>query len=42
MSYQVIKEVLRLHPPAAGTLRTSGKDQEIGGYAIPANTAIMV
>ncbi|XP_078374662.1 cholesterol 24-hydroxylase-like [Oculina patagonica] len=38
----VIKETLRLHPPGAGTLRTSEKDQEIGGYKIPANTAIMV
>jgi len=38
----VIKETLRVHPPAAGTLRTSGKGQEIGGYNIPANTAIMV
>jgi len=38
----VLKETLRLHPPAAGTLRTSEKGQEIGGYKIPADTAIMV
>lgn len=37
-----IKETLRLHPPAAATLRTSGTGQDIGGYKIPANTAIMV
>ena len=42
LSYQVIKETLRVHPPGAGTLRTSGNVQEIGGYNIPANTAIMV
>ena len=42
MSYQVIKEILRLYPPAAATFRTSGKGQEIGGYNIPADTPIMV
>lgn len=42
LPYQVLKETLRLHPPAAGTLRTSEKGQEIGGYKIPADTPIMV
>ncbi|XP_020609150.1 cholesterol 24-hydroxylase-like [Orbicella faveolata] len=37
-----MKETLRLYPPVAATLRTSGTGQDIGGYKIPANTNLMV
>jgi len=37
----VLKETLRLHPTATGTLRRTDCDTEIGGYKIPAKTAIM-
>lgn len=42
ISYKAIKETLRLHPPIAATLRTSGTGKDIGGYKIPANTNLMV
>jgi len=38
----VIKETLRRHPPATRFLRTVTKDQEIGGYKIPADVATLV
>lgn len=38
----MIKETLRHHPPATGLLRKMTKDQEIGGYKIPADVAILV
>lgn len=39
----VVKETLRLYPPAAaGSLRTCEKDGEIGGYKVPANVPIML
>jgi len=37
----VIKETLRRHPPATRFLRTVTKDQEIGGYKIPADVATL-
>jgi len=37
----VIKETLRRHPPATGLLRKITKDQEIGGYKMPADVAIL-
>ena len=37
-----MKETLRRHPTVAGTLRKCDKEQEIGGYKIPANSLIMV
>ncbi|KAL9970601.1 hypothetical protein ACROYT_G023006 [Oculina patagonica] len=38
----VMKETLRRHPTVAGTLRTCDKEQEIGGYNIPASAVIML
>ncbi|XP_078374651.1 cholesterol 24-hydroxylase-like isoform X1 [Oculina patagonica] len=38
----VIKETLRRHPPATGLIRKVAKDQEIGGYKIPADVAVLV
>ncbi|KAL9970605.1 hypothetical protein ACROYT_G023010 [Oculina patagonica] len=37
----VIKETLRRHPPATGLIRKVAKDQEIGGYKIPADVAVL-
>ncbi|KAM7429821.1 hypothetical protein ABFA07_019388 [Porites harrisoni] len=37
----VLKETLRRHPTATGTLRRTNKDMEIGGYKIPANVSVM-
>ena len=39
---QVLKETLRRHPTATGTLRRTNKEMEIGGYKIPANVSVMV
>lgn len=38
----VIKETLRLYPPAPNTFRENKTDIEIQGYKIPAGTGIMV
>ncbi|XP_053231258.1 cholesterol 24-hydroxylase-like isoform X1 [Podarcis raffonei] len=38
---QVLKEVLRLYPPAAATLRLSGKENVIEGIRIPENTSLI-
>nr|XP_028569690.1 cholesterol 24-hydroxylase-like isoform X3 [Podarcis muralis] len=38
---QVLKEVLRLYPPAAATLRLSGKENFIEGIRIPENTSLI-
>ncbi|KAJ6661920.1 hypothetical protein lerEdw1_013091 [Lerista edwardsae] len=38
---QVLKEVLRLYPPAPGTVRWTGKEKVIEGVKIPANTSLM-
>ncbi|XP_071159718.1 cholesterol 24-hydroxylase-like isoform X3 [Mytilus edulis] len=38
----VIKETLRLYPPAANTFRENKTDIEIQGYKIPAGTGIMI
>jgi cytochrome P450 len=37
----VIDETLRLYPPAWQTMRHAHEDDEIGGYAIPAGTALL-
>ncbi|XP_061468107.1 cholesterol 24-hydroxylase isoform X1 [Rhineura floridana] len=37
---QVLKEVLRLYPPAPGTVRWTGKEHIIEGISIPANTTV--
>ncbi|XP_066468337.1 cholesterol 24-hydroxylase-like [Tiliqua scincoides] len=39
---QVLKEVLRLYPPAPGTMRWTGKEKIIEGVKIPARTTLMV
>ncbi len=36
----VVKETLRLHPPAFGTLRQPIEDMELGGYKIPKGSLI--
>uniref|UniRef100_A0ABM5FBG7 Cholesterol 24-hydroxylase-like n=1 Tax=Pogona vitticeps TaxID=103695 RepID=A0ABM5FBG7_9SAUR len=38
---QVLKEVLRLYPPAPGTVRWTGKENVIEGVKIPANTTLI-
>ncbi|XP_062433098.1 cholesterol 24-hydroxylase isoform X2 [Rhea pennata] len=38
---QVLKESLRLYPPAAGTVRWTGIENVIDGIRIPANTTLM-
>ncbi|KAF7234795.1 Cholesterol 24-hydroxylase [Varanus komodoensis] len=38
---QVLKEVLRLYPPAAATLRFTEKENVIEGIKIPANTSLI-
>ncbi|BDT92394.1 cytochrome P450 [Nocardia sputorum] len=40
-SRQVIQEALRLYPPAWMGQRRAEEDDEIGGYRIPAGTAVM-
>ena len=37
---QTLKEGLRLHPPISGTTRLTTKDENIGGYLIPAGTSV--
>jgi len=37
---QALKEGLRLHPPISGTTRLTTKDENIGGYLIPAGTSV--
>lgn len=37
----VIKETLRRHPPATGTIRKIEKDQDVGRYKIPADVAVI-
>lgn len=38
----VIKETLRINPPAPNTFRQAGHDIEISGYKIAAGTTIVV
>jgi cytochrome P450 len=38
----VVKESLRLYPPAYGVVRTALKDCEIGGYSVPAGTTLAI
>jgi len=38
----VVKESLRLYPPAYGVVRTALEDCEIGGYAIPAGATVAI
>ena len=42
LSIQVIKETLRRHPPATGNIRKIEKGQDVGGYKIPTDVAIIV
>ena len=37
-----MKETLRRHPPATGMIRRIEKDQDFGGYKIPADVAVIV
>ena len=37
---QTLKEGLRLHPPVSGTTRVTTKDENLGGYLIPAGTSV--
>ncbi len=39
---QVIKEAMRLYPPATGITRQPLEDVEIGGYTIPAGSLLLV
>lgn len=39
---QVIKEALRLYPPVPVTFREPSEPQTIGGYMVPARTAVVV
>ncbi len=39
---QVVKEVLRLYPPAPFYVRDAVKDNTLAGYPIPAGTAVML
>lgn len=39
---QVIKEVLRLYPPASFYIRDAVNDDSLNGYAIPAGSAVML
>jgi cytochrome P450 len=38
----VVKESLRLYPPAYGVVRTALKDCEIGGYSVPAGATLAI
>ncbi|KAJ7345172.1 hypothetical protein JRQ81_001122 [Phrynocephalus forsythii] len=38
---QVFKEILRLYPPAPGTMRWTGEENVIEGVQIPANTTLI-
>lgn len=42
LSIQVIKETLRRHPPATGNIRKIEQGQDVGGYKIPTDVAIIV
>ena len=39
---QTLKEGLRLHPPVGGTTRITTKEENLGGFTIPAGTSINV
>ncbi|MBK8020416.1 MAG: cytochrome P450 [Chloroflexi bacterium] len=39
---QIVKEAMRLYPPAWGTSRDSIEEVEIGGYTLPKETVIMI
>lgn len=39
---KVVKEALRLYPPAWGVGRTAAKDCEIGGYPVPAGANVVM
>jgi len=39
---QTLKEGLRLHPPVWGTTRITTKEENLGGFTIPAGTSISV
>ncbi|KAK3092601.1 hypothetical protein FSP39_004856 [Pinctada imbricata] len=38
----VIKETLRLYPPAPNTIRSNEKDHKVGGYIVPAGSDIFL
>ena len=38
----VIKETLRINPPAPNTFRESKHDMVVGGYKLPAGTCFLV
>ena len=39
---QTLKEGLRLHPPVLGTARVTMKDENLGGYLVPAGTSVNI
>ena len=39
---QTLKEGLRLHSPVGGTSRITVKEEDLGGYLVPANTSVSV
>ena len=39
---QTLKEGLRLHPPVGGTARITTKEENLGGFTIPAGTSINI
>ncbi|RMX49247.1 hypothetical protein pdam_00013570 [Pocillopora damicornis] len=41
LAFCVIKETLRRHPPATGNIRKIEKGQDVGGYKIPTDVAII-
>jgi cytochrome P450 len=42
LTRRVVEEAMRLHPPAWFLVRQTTQDETLGGYHVPANTALMI